>query len=84
MPLCVLAVCLSRITLARCPSIDWLLIQRAAFRQILCKLVSRMPKGWGLMGFFFKWFSFVCFQFLNVTEFNIPWDFKAGIVNVIL
>lgn len=48
------------------------------------KLVSRMPKGQGLMGLFFKWFSFICFQFFNMTELKIPWDFRAGIVNVIL
>lgn len=36
------------------------------------------------MGLFFKWLSFICFQFFNVIEFKIPWDFKVGIANVVL
>lgn len=46
--------------------------------------VSLLAKCQGLMGLFFKWFSFICSQFFSMTEFKIPSDFKAGIVNVIL
>lgn len=45
--------------------------------------VSLLAKCQGLMGLFFKWFSFICSRFFSMTECKIPWDFKDGIVNVI-